>query len=55
MENGSWAPVAAKSMRTLLEQMKDITICEKVVTIKSAMKEATIADMEALADELMAK
>ena len=55
MENGSWAPVAAKSMRTLIEQKKDITICEKVVTIKSAMKEATIADMEALADELMAK
>ena len=55
MENGSWAPVAAKSMRTLLEQMKDITICEKVVTMKSAMKEATIADMEALADELLAK
>lgn len=55
MENGSWAPVAAKSMRTLLEQMKDITICDKVVTIKSAMKEATIADMEALADELIAK
>ncbi len=55
MENGSWAPVAAKNMRASLEQMKDITICEKVVTIKSAMKEATIADMEALADELIAK
>lgn len=55
MENGSWAPVAAKNMRALLEQMKDITICDKVVTIKSAMKEATIADMEALADELIAK
>lgn len=55
MENGSWAPIAAKNMRTLLEQMKDITICDKVVTIKSAMKESTIADMEALADELIAK
>lgn len=55
MENGSWAPVAAKNMRTLLEQMKDITICDKVVTIKSAMKEATVADMEALADELLGK
>lgn len=55
MENGSWAPVAAKNMRTLLEQMKDITICDKVVTIKSAMKEATVADMEALADELLEK
>ncbi len=55
MENGSWAPIAAKNMRTLLEEMKDITVCDKVVTIKSAMKESTIADMEALADELIAK
>lgn len=55
MENGSWAPIAAKNMRKLLEEMKDITVCDKVVTIKSAMKESTIADMEALADELIAK
>lgn len=55
MENGSWAPVAAKNMRAVLEQMKDITICDKVVTIKSAMKDDTIADMEALADELLGK
>lgn len=55
MENGSWAPIAAKNMRALLEHMKDITVCDKVVTIKSAMKEDTIADMEALADELIAK
>ncbi|MCI9445788.1 MAG: FprA family A-type flavoprotein [Lachnospiraceae bacterium] len=55
VENGSWAPVAAKGMKALLEQMKDITVCDKVVTIKSAMKEDTVADMEALADELLAK
>ncbi len=55
MENGSWAPVAAKNMKAALEQMKDITVCDKVVTIKSSMKESTIADMEALADELIAK
>lgn len=55
MENGSWAPIAAKTMRAVLEQMKDITICDKVVTIKSAVKDSTIADMEALADELLAK
>ena len=41
VENGSWAPVAAKGMKALLEQMKDITVCDKVVTIKSAMKEDT--------------
>ncbi|NBH14003.1 FprA family A-type flavoprotein [Lachnospiraceae bacterium] len=55
MENGSWAPTAAKAMRAMLEQMKDITICDKAVTIKSAMKESTLADMEALAEELLAK
>ncbi len=55
MENGSWAPTAAKAMRAMLEPMKDITICDKAVTIKSAMKESTLADMEALAEELLAK
>jgi flavorubredoxin len=55
MENGSWAPTAAKAMRTMLEQMKDITICDKTVTIRSAVKESTVADMEALAEELLAK
>ncbi len=55
IENGSWAPVAAKTMRSMLEQMKDITVCDKVVTIKSAVKDSTVADMEALAEELLAK
>ncbi len=55
MENGSWAPTAAKAMKAMLEQMKDITICDKVVTMKSAVKESTVADMEALAEELLAK
>lgn len=55
MENGSWAPMAAKNMKALLEQMKEITICDKVVSIKSAVKEADVAEMEALAEELLAK
>ncbi len=55
MENGSWAPVAAKQMRSLLEQMKEISVCEKTVSIKSAMKEANVAEMEALAEELLAQ
>jgi flavorubredoxin len=55
IENGSWAPVAAKTMRSMLEQMKDITVCDKVVTIMSAVKDSTVADMEALAEELLAK
>ena len=54
IENGSWAPMAAKTMRSMLEQMKDITVCDKVVTIRSAVKDSTVADMEALAEELLA-
>ena len=52
MENGSWAPMAAKKMREYLEGMKEITICEPVVTIKSAMKEDTLKVMEELAEKL---
>lgn len=52
MENGSWAPMAAKKMREYLEGMKDITICEPVVTIKSAMKEDTLKVMDELAEKL---
>ena len=53
MENGSWGPMAAKKMREILEQMKDITICEPVVTIKSTMKEDTVKDMEEMAEKLI--
>lgn len=53
IENGTWAPVAAKSMKSVLEQMKEISICEQVVSIKSAVKEHDIAAMEALAEELL--
>ena len=53
MENGSWAPVAAKKMTAILETMKEITICEPVVTIKSTMKEANLKMMEELADKLV--
>ena len=53
VENGSWAPMAAKKMREYLEGMKEITICEPVVTIKSAMKEDTLKVMEELACKLV--
>ena len=53
MENGTWAPMAAKKMREYLEGMKEITICEPVVTIKSAMKEETLKVMEELAKKLV--
>ena len=53
IENGSWAPVAAKSMKAILDTMKDLTICDTVVSIKSTMKDADVAAMNTLADELL--
>ncbi|MCI9176396.1 MAG: FprA family A-type flavoprotein [Lachnospiraceae bacterium] len=55
IENGTWAPTAARTMKAVLEQMKEITLCEKTVSIKSVMKEANITEMEALAKELLDK
>ena len=52
MENGSWAPVAAKKMKEYFEGMKEITLCEPVVTIKSTMKDDTLKVMEELAEKM---
>ena len=54
IENGSWAPMAAKGMKAYLEQMKDIALCEKVVTIKSTVSEENKAQLADLAAELLA-
>ncbi|MGI6007406.1 MAG: FprA family A-type flavoprotein [Ruminococcus sp.] len=54
MENGSWAPTAAKNMRAILEGMKDLKICNQTVTILSTMKEKNIEEMKGLASELLA-
>ena len=53
MENGSWAPMAAKKMTAILETMKDITICEPIVSIKSTMNAANLNEMEELAEKLV--
>lgn len=53
IENGSWAPSAAKAMRAKLEGCKDITFTEQTVTVRSALNDESIAQIEALADELM--
>lgn len=52
IENGSWAPTAAKTMRNILETMKNITIVEPVVTFKSVLKETDIPALDQLADAL---
>ena len=52
IENGSWAPCAAKTMKAVLDTMKNVTIVEPSVTIKSTMKDADLPAMEALADAI---
>ena len=52
IENGSWAPTAAKNMRTLLESCKDLTFSKNEAKIKSASNNESIAQLEALAEEL---
>ncbi len=53
IENGSWAPVAAKKMTDMLESMKNIEICEKKASIKSVMKEADRAAIEEIVDAML--
>lgn len=53
VENGTWAPSAAKTMKTILEQMKDIDICDTVVTIKTRMNNKNGEEMLKLIDELL--
>lgn len=52
IENGSWAPTAAKTMRNILDTMKNITVVEPVVTIKSVLKETDIPALDQLADAI---
>ena len=55
VENGTWAPNAAKCMKEILETMKDITIIEPVVTIKSTLNENTKKQLEILAENILNK
>ena len=53
MENGSWAPMAAKIMKGIVEEFKNIEMVDPVVTIKSTMNDENIKTMEELADNLL--
>ena len=53
VENGSWAPSAAKTMKEILDQMKEINLVEPVVTIRGALKEGDLPALEALADAVL--
>ena len=55
VENGSWAPAAAKGVRALMEQCAGIEFAENVVSVKGALNDASRAQVDALATELAAK
>ncbi len=55
VENGSWAPTAGKAMKAMLETMKNVTVVEPTVTIRSRMKAEDVAQFAALADALLAE
>lgn len=52
IENGSWAPSAAKTMREIISNMKNINLIDNTITIKSAIKENNIKELEELANKL---
>jgi len=53
IENGTWAPTAGKCMRKLLEEMKEINVLDPMVTIKSAVNEQTLKQLESMAKALI--
>lgn len=53
VENASWAPSAARTMKEILSQMKDIGVAEPVVTIRGVVKDSDVEALEQLAESLM--
>jgi hypothetical protein len=53
IQNGSWAPTAAKVMKEMFAGSKDITFVEPVVTLRSALNAESEAQLAALADQLV--
>ena len=54
VENGSWAPSAARTMKPMFEAMKQVELVEPVVTLRGRMKEENLPELEALAEAIMA-
>ena len=53
IENGSWAPSAGKCMKDILQSMKNISIIEPVITVKSTISDENIAQMEQMANDIL--
>ena len=54
IENGTWGPVSAKQMQQLFSEMKQMNVLEPVVTVKSSVKEDSLAALCALKDRILA-
>ena len=54
IENGTWGPVAAKQMKEILDGLKNMNVLEPVVTLKSALNDASMEQLEKLADAVAA-
>jgi flavorubredoxin len=54
IENGSWAPVAGKTMKAMLEEMKEVEVVAPTVTLRGSLKKADVPALEALADAILA-
>ena len=53
IQNGSWAPTSGKQMKEIVESMKNMTILENMPTLKSAVKEEQLEQLQALADSIV--
>lgn len=53
IENGSWAPVAGRKMCEMMQSLKDITVLQPIVTVESTVKDSTMEQLNALADQLL--
>ena len=53
IENGTWAPMAAKTMKDIIVTMKNINLCENIVTIRSKLNEASRGQMDNLVKEIL--
>jgi len=53
IENGSWAPSAARCMKEILTGMKEVEVCEPVVTVRASLKEENLSELETLAEEIL--
>ena len=54
MENGSWAPTSGKLMREIIGELKNTTVLESTVTLRSSLKESQLAEIDALCDAIEA-